>query len=132
MTNKERRKRERLRLRLPVLFLRPESDGPLRTETLDISNNGFYCITTQPFAPGEKLTCLIGVPKRSSSKRDSKDGLYLQAEVDVVRIVVNSGNGFGVGCRISDYRVLADDAVPSWASANAELMLTGPVIEQSV
>src|ERR1035438_3108442 len=104
VTNQERRKRTRLRLRLPVLFLRSETDGPLQTETLDISNNGFYCITTHPFAPGERLTCVIGVPIRSGATLECKDRLYLQAEVDVVRIVVNNGNGFGVGCRISEYR----------------------------
>jgi hypothetical protein len=132
MTNQERRKRERLYLRLPVLFLREEADGPLQTETRNISNNGFYCITPHPFAPGEKLRCLIGVPTRSSEKRELKDRLYLEAEVDVVRIVVNNGDGFGVGCRISDYRVLGSNAIPSWASGQAELMPVGTAIEQAV
>ena len=132
MTNQERRKRTRLRLRLPVLFLRPESDSPLRTETLDISNNGFYCITPQPFAPGEQLTCLIGVPVRSAATLECKDRLYLQAEVDVVRIVVNNGSGFGVGCRISDYRVLTNDAIPSWALASTEPAESATPIEQLV
>jgi len=129
MTNKERRQSERLRLRLPVLFLRAESDGPLQTETLDISNNGLHFITTQPFAPGEKLMCLIGVPTRCSSKPELKDRLYLEADVDVIRIVVNNGNGFGIGCRISDYRVLASDAVPSWALGQAEQMAATLAIE---
>jgi len=132
MTNQERRKRERLHLRLPVLFLREKADAPLQTETQDISNNGFYCITTHPFAPGEKLRCLIGVPARSSTQRELKDRLYLEAEVDVVRIVVNNGSGFGVGCRISDYRVLASNAIPSWACGQAELMPAGTAIEQAV
>ena len=130
MTNQERRKRERLHLRLPVLFFRAESDGPLQSETRDISNNGFYCITPHPFAPGEKLICLIGVPTRSTSKEEAKKRLYLEAEVDVVRIVVNNGSGFGVGCRISDYRVLAGNAIPSWASGQAELMPAA--VEQAV
>ena len=117
MKNKERRTRTRLRLRLPVLFLRSEDDGPLQTETVDISNNGFYCITPHPFAPGEHLICVIGMPIRSGATLDCKDQLYLQAEVEVVRIVVNNGSGFGVGCRISEYHVLANDALPSWATA---------------
>jgi hypothetical protein len=109
-----------------------KSDGPLKTETLDISNNGFYCITTRPFVPGEKLTCLIGMPGRSSSKLESKSRFYLEAEVKVVRIVVNSGSGFGVGCRISDYRVLARDAIPSWVTAPAEETMAAAAIEQMV
>jgi hypothetical protein len=120
MTNQERRKRTRLRLKLPVIIIRSESDGPLQTETLNISNNGFYCITTQPFAPGDKLACLIVVPTRSSCHSEINDRLCLQAEVDVVRIMVNNGNGFGVGCRISNYRVLTNDAVPSWASCPSD------------
>lgn len=118
MKNKERRTRTRLRLRLPVLFLRPEDDGPVQTETVDISNNGFYCITPYPFAPGEHLACMIGVPIRSGATLEAKDKLYLQAQVEVVRIAVNGGNGFGVGCRISEYRVLANDALPAWATSH--------------
>ena len=104
----------------------------MQTETLDISNNGFYCITTQPFAPGERLTCLIGVPVRSSATREPKERLYLHADVDVVRIVVNNGNGFGVGCRISDYRVLTSDAIPSWALDSTEQPVVVTPIEQLV
>jgi hypothetical protein len=119
--NKERRTRTRLRLRLPVFFLRSEDDGPLQTETVDISNNGFYCITPHPFAPGERLACVIGIPVRSGPTLECKDQLCLQAEVEVVRIVVTNDNGFGVGCRISDYRVLAGDSLPSWANSQAVL-----------
>ena len=119
-------------MRLPVLFLRSETDGPLQTETLDISNNGFYCITTHPFAPGERLTCVIGVPIRSGATLECKDRLYLQAEVDVVRIVVNNGNGFGVGCRISEYRVLTNSLLPQWATAQAGQAVSASPIEQLV
>jgi hypothetical protein len=103
-----------------VLLHRPETADSLRIETLDISNNGFYFTTTQPFAPGEQLTCLINLPVRLSAKSECKDPLYLRAEVDVIRIVVNNDNGFGVGCRISEYRVLMNEALPSWAVAPPE------------
>ena len=72
---------------------------------------------------------MIGVPVRSGPTLECKDQLCLQAEVEVVRIVVTNGNGFGVGCRISDYRVLPGDALPSWA--NAQGVLATP-IEQLV
>ena len=114
MKNQERRKRARLQLRLPVLFLVTEFDVPLRAETLDVSNNGFYCITSRPFAPGERLTCIIAVPIRAATgAAESCDRLYLEAKVDVVRIVVNSNNGFGVGCRISEYRIGINDSLRS-------------------
>jgi hypothetical protein len=70
------------------------------------------------------------VPVRSSETLELRERLYLQAEVDVVRIVVTNGNGFGVGCRISDYHVLANDAVPSWALATTEQAVFATPIEQ--
>jgi hypothetical protein len=56
--------------------------------------------------------------------------LYLEAEVDVVRIVVNNGNGFGVGCCISDFRVLTNGALPAWAKVEQAVPATA--IEQLV
>ncbi len=84
---------------------------------------------TQPFAPGEKLTCLIGLPVRSASSHESFDRLYLEADVEVVRIVI-WGSGFGIGCRICEYRVLANDAIPTWGLRQKEQPF--PIIEQLV
>ena len=128
MTQFERRKRARLHLRLPVLLLRTESETPLWTETADINNNGFYCNTREPFAPGDRLTCLIGLPAQPSGS----DRLYLEAKVDVVRITVNDGSGFGVGCRISQYHVINDQALPSWAVGETRQKAFEPAIEQPV
>lgn len=130
MTQLERRKRTRLRLRLPLLLLRTESETPLWTETADISNNGFYCTTAQPLAPGDALTCLIALPVQSSGSPDNDERLYLEAKVDVVRIVVNNGNGFGVGCQIREYRVINNQTLPLWAVRKAEKEAFEPAIEQ--
>jgi hypothetical protein len=129
MTQQDRRKRSRLGLKLPILLLRTESESPLRTETVDISNDGFYCSTTQPIAPGERLACVIALPAGSSGE-EGRERLYLQAEVDVVRIVLNNGSGFGIGCRIFDYSVVKSDAIPSWAQAQTEQFAPSQVIEQ--
>jgi hypothetical protein len=86
----------------------------LWTETTDISNNGFYCNTAQPFAPGDTLQCLIALPGQKVAE-DSSDQLYLEAKADVVRIVTNSGTGFGIGCQIAEYRVVNRESLPSWA-----------------
>lgn len=129
MTQFERRKRTRLRLRLPLLLLRTESETPLWTETADISNNGFYCTTAEPFAPGDSLTCLIELPVHPTSP-DSGGHLYLEASVDVVRIVVHNGNGFGIGCQIREYRVINNQSIPAWAGRKAENEASEPAIEQ--
>jgi hypothetical protein len=132
VTHFDRRKRSRLRLKLPVLLRRTESDAPLWTETGDISNNGFYCNTIHPFAPGDKLSCLIVLPTQPSGSHEDTEGLYLEARVDVVRIVAR-GNGFGVGCEIRQYRVVNNQVLASWAIMNGfEHKPSESVIEQLV
>jgi hypothetical protein len=102
----------------------------LWSETADISNNGFYCTTAQPFAPGDVLTCLIELPVNPPGSPDNAARLYLEAKVDVVRIVVHSGNGFGIGCQIRDYRVINNQPLPAWAVRKTEQEAVERVIEQ--
>jgi hypothetical protein len=110
----ERRKRERLRLRLPVLLLKPGSDKPISSETANISNDGFYCVVQEPVSPGDQLTCLLALPAQPSSSTHG-DPFYIEGQVDVVRLVEDGGTGFGVGCRISQYHIISREAVPAWA-----------------
>ncbi len=95
--NGDQRKRQRLKLHLTVLFTRGDG-APVPSETLDISTDGFYCTTPEPFAPGERLHCQIALPNEA--------GLYLDADVEVVRVAVSQReSGFGYGCRILEYRL---------------------------
>jgi hypothetical protein len=126
----ERRTRTRLRLRLPILLLRGEAETPLWTETADISNNGFYCNTAQPFAPGDALKCVIVLPTHSPGTPDDNERLYLEAIVDVVRIVMNEGTGFGIGCEIRQYQVINNQGLPAWAGPEAEQKRAETIIEQ--
>lgn len=130
MKHFERRTRTRLRLRLPILLLRGEAETPLWTETADISNNGFYCNTGQPFAPGDELRCLIVLPTHAPDAADNNEHLYLEAKVDVVRIVMNEGNGFGIGCEIRQYQVVNRQTLPAWAATEAEQKKVETIIEQ--
>jgi hypothetical protein len=125
----ERRTRPRLRLRLPILLLRSELETPLWTETADISNNGFYCNTLQPFAPGDQLNCLVVLPTHTPGATDN-DRLYLDAKVDVVRIVMHESSGFGLGCEIRQYHVVNNKTLPSWAGSEAGQKRVESVIEQ--
>lgn len=103
--NGDQRKRHRLALRLPLLLSRLNSEQhPIATETLNISTDGFYCTTPEPFAPGERLRCLISL--RDDLRVPGEAQMYLDADVEVVRIVArNTESGFGYGCRILDYRL---------------------------
>jgi hypothetical protein len=110
----ERRKHERLRLRLPVLILGSESDIPIRSETSNISNDGFYCTSPQPFSPGDSLACLIVLPAEPSDSKESPQ-FCIEGRVEVVRLVVDNQKGFGIGCRFGQYHVIPRGEIPSWA-----------------
>jgi hypothetical protein len=51
--------------------------------------------------------------------------------VNVVRIVMNKGSGFGIGCEIRQFHVLTSQALPSWVREEAEQKVE-TVIEQPV
>jgi len=48
----DRRKFPRVKLHLPVRLYSSEDSLPTETETVDISRDGFYCVTDRPFEPG--------------------------------------------------------------------------------
>ncbi len=103
----ERRKEPRLDLRIPVLLIGAEYEKPVRSDTLNISKNGFYCATKEPFVPGDRLRCLLYISGPCGSKESE---LYLDAAVEVMRVLVDT-SGFGLGCRIGDYHVVDEQAV---------------------
>lgn len=103
---KERRRHARLRLRIPVLLCCAESKSSVQSETVDISSDGFYCTSSEPFAPGDRLRCLLSIP----SPRDAMESeLFLDAEIEVIRVLIdNETSGFGLGCRIAEYHVVSE------------------------
>jgi hypothetical protein len=113
----ERRKLARLNLRLPVLLFRTEFRNPIRTETTDISSDGFYCTTEEPFGLGDKFNCVIAFPSHSADA--ARQGLLLNCAAEVVRVVVRAEiPGFGIGCRISQYDVLPAQGAPDASMQN--------------
>ena len=78
------------------------------------------------------MACLIALPAHSPGSPETSERIYLEATVEVVRIVVSNGNGFGVGCQIRQYRVINSETLPSWAVAEAEQKAVEPAIEQPV
>ena len=102
----DQRKFHRLALRLPLWLSRRNDEHPIASETLNISTEGFYCTTSEPFAPGERLRCRISLPDDRASNKEA--GLYLDADVEVLRVSVPAQRdaGFGIACRIREYRLL--------------------------
>jgi hypothetical protein len=108
---KERRKHSRLKLRISVL-LWAESKNPVRSETIDISSEGFYCTTSEPFAPGDRLRCLLSIQAPSDSVESE---LNLDAEVEVMRVLIdNDTSGYGLGCRIAEYHLVNKQTAQKW------------------
>ena len=101
-------------LHLPVLLFRNESERPARGETTDISNDGFYCTTNEPFAPGERVRCLIALPALKDTQ-SNRTGLCLDGTAEVVRITADErAAGFGIGCFLSSYRVVSSQQENDW------------------
>ena len=61
----DRRKRKRVTLHWPVRLFRQPETGAIESTTENLSTAGFYCITSEPFKPGERLHCEIVIPGES-------------------------------------------------------------------
>lgn len=100
---KERRRRDRLKLRFPVQLCRKDS-GAISALTDDLSVSGFYCTSDEPFSPGECLSCEISIPEAASVPKGG--ALALHCQVKVVRVEVRGLEpGFGIACQFEDREV---------------------------
>jgi hypothetical protein len=99
----ERRKRTRIALHWPVYLYRDPGYPSVESMTENLTSNGFYCVTKEPFQPGEHLECLIAIPEGAFSYAAAP--IRLQCRVKVVRVESQTGS-FGLGCAIEDYELL--------------------------
>jgi hypothetical protein len=101
----ERRRRVRLALRWRVDLLVLSETGAIETTTRDLSSKGFYCWSTVPFVPGERMSCILKVPAHHPEAGGQT--LSLECQVRVARVDSANGDGlYGLGCEITDYRLL--------------------------
>ena len=101
----ERRSHPRTHLRVPLFLLPKGSTVPIRTETEDLSMEGFYCYTEHRFLPGECLQFVMLLPPATRNPL-TLGGLCLQGCVQVVRFTLTSDARYGMGCHLKEYRVL--------------------------
>ena len=99
----ERRKRKRIALHWPVRLFRDPATPSVESTTENLTSNGFYCISKEPFELGERLECIIAIPAGSFGYNESP--IRLQCRVRVAR-VEGQQDGFGLGCYIEDYDLL--------------------------
>ena len=99
----ERRARERVALRCAAYVFVDGVPGVIRATTTDISSCGLYFQSDVQVPAGQRFRCLIEMT--SNGFRPSNGATCLECLVEVVRIE-KLGSGFGMGCRIREYRLL--------------------------
>jgi hypothetical protein len=103
----ERRKHDRLAMRIPVRFSGSEVVPPISCFTENISGGGFYCLSPTPFTADERREAHLQMPTRGYSRQG--ENVDIRCEVRVIRIdEMGSGRGFGVACQIERYTFLWD------------------------
>ncbi len=100
----ERRRRPRLSLTLPLVLIRPGTQTTIATQTENVSSDGFYCLSEHQFWPDEILKCEMCLPGDEISSVP-EDGLLVNCEVRVVRVVSTGLQSFGVACHLDQYTV---------------------------
>lgn len=101
----ERRKRARFRVHWPLRF-RGDS---VEAVTEDLSSEGFYFHAVRPLVPGEVRVCRLTLPAHDADEQSRHKAI--ECRVHVVRVEsLAGGAGYGVGCRILDYRLWTQGA----------------------
>jgi PilZ domain-containing protein len=108
-TSADRRKRKRVALHWPVRLFQPGRPSVVIT-TENLSSEGFFCITKQPFRLDGRLQCEIVIPVESIGAEEAP--LRLQCQVTVRRVEALRA-GFGLGCRIEDYSLATGSPAPA-------------------
>jgi len=101
----ERRVQSRSNLRVPLLLLANGWSVPIRTETENLSMDGFFCHTEELFAPGDRLQFLLLLP--AAARNSDAKVTCLQGAAEVVRVRASAPErDYTIGCRLSGYRVI--------------------------
>jgi hypothetical protein len=88
-----------------MIFRDQADEDVVTTITQNLSSQGFYCLSKERFAVGERLLCILHIPSS-----DLGGGGHLECRVEVVRIEENAADGqYGVACRTEDYRFTAGE-----------------------
>src|SRR5712692_689135 len=107
LPNFERRKKNRMALRWPVFLNRIGDTRSIESKTENLSSQGFYCISTEPFAPGERLECVLSSPP---ADWDDDATLRLLCLVQVMRVeAMGLDSSFGLAVKIEDFAVSRRD-----------------------
>jgi hypothetical protein len=101
----ERRSRTRMTARWPVRLNRVGETLAVEGETKNLSSQGLYCLSEEPFVPGERLECILAL---SSLDLEEREGAFcLRCYAQVIRVESrNSEARFGLACKIDDFELV--------------------------
>lgn len=120
----ERRTQSRSDLRVPLFLLAPGWHAPIQTETENLSMDGFYCYAPKALAPGEHVRFLLFLP--AATREPEGATTCIQGAAEVVRVATEaSRTDFGIGCRVTNYRVLSNVDI---RSDEVSSLLTEPLV----
>ena len=111
--NTDRRSHIRVNLRLQLFLVSSGASIAIRTETENMSMDGFFFHSEQVFSPGECLHFLLLLPGAAGALQPARV-MCLKGAVEVVRVTASAaGPGFGIGCRMTNYSVLLNPDLSS-------------------
>jgi hypothetical protein len=90
-------------------LFRAQDETIYRTTTEDLSSSGFSCTVSDPYTPGETVTCDIVMPAHTPHRQS--DLLYVRCSARVVRVTAKPCGGYTLACRIEEYSILHPNAV---------------------
>ena len=97
----ERRRRLRHELRCCIQLRRVDDHVIVTTETDNLSVEGFYCSSDEPFSPGDHLECEVFIPAEATGFHGSNPVLHRRAKV--LRVEIRGVEpGFGIACQFED------------------------------
>ena len=104
----DRRKHERIALRLAVQLDGAEASVAAGCFTRNISSGGLYFLSPAPLIRGEQVDVFLVLPVCREIHSCTNAGIRCQ--IRVVRIdSLGNGLGFGIACQIESYTVAASE-----------------------
>jgi len=98
--------------RCGIQLCRVDNHIIVTAETDNLSVEGFFCTSDQPFAPGDRLKCQLTVPRGSpglESPSFRSPSLGLERLVRVLRVELRGlAPGFGIACQFEDQAVTVE------------------------
>ncbi len=103
----DRRRVQRIHARWTVALWNPRDGAFTSTRTENLSCDGFFCFTVDPYSVGDELQASLKVPALGLKDRRGATSFVLHCQVEVLR-VTDVGGQYGIACRIKEDSVVGN------------------------